>query len=190
MPSISLLKAIAREIRYRELDFLIGQEIKLSTFESIESDLKEFLRVNLISHVTSLDTSPKTMSGTMAKYGFLDITFRVDPILLEQSCRSGLELLKDLRFIDFDATLKEVKDGFQEDAQIVTDNLICLEQLNESLSSSKTFLRIFLESERIKGKGSHMFGILPPDYLPKTFTIRDACIANSDFVWFHKYFYL
>ena len=50
---------------------------------------------------------------------------------------------------------------------------------------------IFKEEYEIKLQQLKLFSLkLSPEYLPKQFTIADACITNSSFVWFHKYFYM
>jgi hypothetical protein len=66
----------------------------------------------------------------------------------------------------------------------------CLRELDEDINQNEVVIRLFLEGRKIGSLGPHILGKLPLDYLPQEFTIKDACMTNAGFIWFHKHFYM
>ena len=77
-----------------------------------------------------------------------------------------------------------------------TDDATCLELLQDDLELNQVWLLLFMEGGKPAGRtgdyGQEAQAVLrvPEGYLPRPFSITDACITNADAVWFFKHFYL
>ena len=181
-------------MKYRSLPELMKIKITINKIETIEEDLKNAIR-EIFPEEHKLLTTAKNMEGMMIKYDFLDLTFSTNYNLLESEYKSGISLLKNLWFLE-KRNLPENNDDeiwgdwFEEEPN-------CLSFLAEDIDRNKTYIKMFVESSKPRSrqtKWQHFksFSInkLPPNYLPQQFIIKDACVSNSDSVWFHKYFFL
>ena len=85
----------------------------------------------------------------------------------------------------------------------------CLTDLHEDIEKGETLLRVFLEDEPGRSsdpeslkrliaagkakaihEGKEPMERLLGDCFPREYTLTDACLTNSGFIWFHKHFYL
>ncbi len=177
------VKTLARTLRYRGLPELIGKIVKINAPTTVEADVLTASGDWLPEQTRLIGPPEKYIERAMAKYGILDLTFSGQDTLLETQFESGIPLLKKLNFVIGPERAKEMA------VEMETDDPTCLTELAEEIEQKQTVIRIFLQAEQIQGKGPHCLGHLQPDYLPRDFTIADACVTNSGFVWFHKHFY-
>jgi hypothetical protein len=183
------LKDVARQLRYRDLPGLTGSSVLIKSADKVEADIKAALSHELQFETHLIGPEQKYISGAMAKYGLLDLTFSAPGSLQRGEYESGIHLLKRLGFLPEG----EQAEALSELSHVLgekEDDPTCLLELYEDISLDQTLLRLFLESDRIPGMGPHIPGKLPDDYLPRIFKVTDACVTNAEFVWFHKHFYL
>ncbi|MBD3883293.1 hypothetical protein IFO70_16115 [Phormidium tenue FACHB-886] len=190
--SFRLIRKLAREIKYLPLELLWNYPITIHSIETLENDIRTELG-KIVPAGCSLMTQPETAHGTLAKYDFLDLTFRVpEHLLLQSNYQSGISLLRQLLPAPdpLDETLMEEIEDF--------DDLSVLKMLARDVDAGLTLCRILLRSRspRPFKERSRMNLLtspemrLPDGYFPHHLTIRDACLTNAEAVWFHKYFYL
>lgn len=183
------IRVLAHNLRYRQMSVLIDQVVTINSIETVEANIFYALAGAFPSDSHFLEPEAKYMLGSMGKYGILDLEFQVPDGLLEAEYESGIALLRKLHFLRRKDQLQELTDIF-DDLSKPTGDPTCLTELCKEMDRGQTILKLFLETERIQGVGPHMIGRLPLNYLPREFVIKDACITNSGYVWFHKHFYL
>lgn len=191
MSQIALIKKISRELRYRTMNELIGKTIPINDLESVEQDVTSSLGSMLPENSKLIGPARKYMEGVSAIYGLLDLTYTVPSSLLESQYESGISLLKALHFLIDSEKAEEITREMRELAADTNEDFndpTCLQNLNEALETKQTFLRLFLQTDH-KAQGRERLGLLLPGFFPREFTVKDACVTNSDFVWFHKHFY-
>ena len=184
--SRALLNSIAQQLRFKELSSLIGHHVLIRTIDSIQSDLRDALNDTVISGSEMVSPDRRFLEVAMAKYGILDLTLTSPTALLDSDYESGLSVLRKLGFLQ---ERGEAKSPTFLDP-ISEEDPTCLTELHEDLQEDREVVRLFLRSDKIAGKGPHLVGRLPVDYLPRDFMVQDACVTNAGFVWFHKHFYL
>jgi hypothetical protein len=187
MSQTALIKKISRELRYRTLNELIGTTIPINGLESVEQDVASRLDALFPENCRLIGPERKSMEGSTAKYGLLDLTYTAPSFLLESQYESGISLLKTLHFLIGPEEAEEIVREMRELDENF-DDPTCLQNLNEDLEMKQTFLRLFLQTDH-KAQGREILGILSPGFFPRVFTVKDACATNSDYVWFHKHFY-
>lgn len=200
------LLRLLHEVRYREITELIGKEIVISTFSSIRQELTDAVHA-LIPLNGQLELTSKNLSGTLAKYAILDLKFATSQQVLSEPDKLSRKALTDLGFL---VSKKDEKAARELEDRDPT----CIESLVEGLPEEKEWLLVFLEldprgdpfMERFHARQRAIeAGVAPeeaydvclqeavealPTRFPAKFKIIDACITNSDFIWFHKHFYL
>jgi hypothetical protein len=182
---LSLVKRIARRLRYRELTDIIGQQVVIHGLSTIEEDVLQQLSISN-KDWTLVGPEAKFLQRALGKYSLMDLTFKAPMSLLIETYEGGIPLLRKLHFIPSSSDeLSKVAD----EVFLSENDPSCLNDLDESISAEHTFVKLFMESERIQGTGKHLIGELPDGYFPRTFAVKDACVTNADFVWFHKHFY-
>lgn len=193
MNSTTLLKEVARGIRYHSLPHLIGRKIKIINLETVEADVQKNLG-KLLPNECMLNPDTVKPLG-IAKYGILDLEFLVPNTTLESDYQLGIALLREL---GFDVKREQTKGT----GDSLTDDPFCLPELAEDIAKKQTLLKLFLESDSIVPKyvSARMSYeairelldnlTLPAEYFPQEFVITDACLTNAGFIWFHKHFYL
>jgi hypothetical protein len=178
--NLTLVKRLAKELRYRPLPELIGQSIVIRNADSIEEDLRRALAPLLSPEMIFEWPRRPHMDRTLAKYGVLDVTFRVPTMPPHTEDERGVHLLKKLGFLPDQSILEQLPLTFENDPT-------CLSELHDDMTPDQTFIRLWLEAQDPRPKPSLE---LPSDYLPRPFILRDACVSNAALVWFHKHFYL
>ncbi len=128
------------------------------------------------------------LDGQIAKYGLLDLRFNAPSTMLASVPAGGVPLLRDLGFIDSD--MQKLASELDGDAGC------CIEELRDGIATNETHLMLFLESSNPNVSDMSMMDrmarIRNPSIIdfPITFSVVDACVSNSSFVWMNKHFYL
>ena len=183
--NFSLLLNVARSLRYRTFEPIIGHELIVKRSDLIPSE-SEALVGRFLDGCSFSSPEQGCLDGQIARYGLLDLRFQASTTLLEKGYKTGIPLLKELGFIE-DGTSSVA----EEDCV-----LYCLEELLYGTRKNETYLMLFLQTSQVHCAD----GILlqqndmprracnPP--FPMVFTVEDACISNSPFVWMNKHFYV
>lgn len=189
---LSLVKQLARTIKYRPLPELIGQKITIHGLDSIASDVQHSLWPSLVDDCHWYITQESFLRGQIAKYGLLDLTFHAPNNILENDYQNGISLLKDLRLVSH---TKEIKDESEEDKQITKalfDSSNEFKQMLKDIAENKNFLLLFLQTEPFrttKERFKYTINSLPEGYFPREFIIEDAALTNLRIAWLWKHFY-
>lgn len=182
----TLLLNVARNLRYKTFTPMIGERIKISERTSISTEVASF--VARFADGCSFDSpEQKYLDGQIAKYGLLDMQFTAPSTMLDADSKRGVPLLRELGFIDENAEnlIEELDD----------DPAYCLEELRHGIAENKTYLLLFLKSSNQNvAKMSIRDQIACCDdqakiIFPIVFTVVDACVTNSSFVWINKHFF-
>lgn len=86
MDSRTLLKKVARGIRYRTLNNLIGRKITIRSYKTIVIDIRSAIG-NLLPDI--LLPSFSLSMAAIAKYGIIDLSVKVPDMILKTNYRSG-----------------------------------------------------------------------------------------------------
>ncbi|MBX3085907.1 MAG: hypothetical protein KF716_30000 [Anaerolineae bacterium] len=169
---------VASKVRYKTLSPFIGLQIPVFAVATLERDIRNAVDSLLPVDAVWDSREVRFVTGAMAKYGLIDAQFTVSPSMLQHDYQQGKLLLQALHF-----DIAELLDPAVDIEESLTYS--ALEMMYEELSSSKAWLKLFLRAE---AHGDAKLS-LPVDYLPRTFVIEDACIANSTYLWVFKHFY-
>ncbi len=183
VPGLSIIKALARELRYQSLDQLVGHTVNLTSIETAADEVRCFI----CTHGIELDEAHDNRSaGTFLKYGLLDYKFAVsNPQMTAE--RKSVRFLKEM---DILPDKKDVSDAIFPDAGIAF-----LEEMLDDARKGKLILKIFLDSQGdyrgAKGAPVEKWANTDPNkYFPCKFIVRDACLTNCNLIWLNKHFYL
>ena len=191
----AVLREVSRQLKYRALAGLIGRGVVVTSMDSAPLEVAVQLQDRLPSGAQLKGPEAKYIRIAVAKYGILDLTCFADGIVWKADDAPGIPLLENLFFV--------VRDPAPSDGSGLFDDKdpTCLEQLQKGINEQHTLLRLFLEErpkrtlkERLTSSrqlGSDLSdGVdVLDNYFPRTFEVVDACLTNSNFVWFHKHFY-
>ena len=162
-----LLYRVARRLRYRPLPGLLQKTVTIPSVEVVTTT---------VQHAFNLCTParPARFEGMMAKYGLLDLEFGAPDLEFTLGDRGGVPLLKELGWFeqgdaDEDSWLDSLETGFTAHPII---KLFLETKGGEELNPDRLELRV------------------GPGYLPRQFTVVDACATNCGMVWFARHFYL
>ena len=194
MTSTTLLKKVAREIRYRSLPDIIAQPVEIYSLETVEIDIRQALGAKWPNECR-LVSKASQIAKTIAKYGIMDLYFSAPESFLADEYESGFSLLKKLGFLAESET-EQISD--QEFEIAFTNDPFCLSQLADDIAKNSTLLKLFLNQEFKVGnqilQATRLSAMkkseLPSNYFPQNFKITDACFTNADIVWFFKHFYI
>jgi hypothetical protein len=173
-----LLTSISPLLRYQELAHLLGTQVTVASLETLESDIRSALKLPLLENAIWEVKADRFLKGALTKYGLIDASFQVYSTWLGEDFQQGASLLEYL--------------NFKPDETPSNDGLAytVLESLADELQLGLTWLKLFLRADPPpRLETGHSSQELPADYFPKTFTIEDACLSNSSYVWFWKHFY-
>ena len=183
--NFSLLLNVARSLRYRTFEPIIGHELIVDRSDLIASE-SEALVGRFLDGCSFSSPEQGNLDGQIARYGLLDLRFQACATLLEKGYKTGIPLLKELGFIE-DGTSSVADDDCA---------LYCLEELLDGTRKNETYLLLFLQISQVQRVDRSLLQLndmprracnLPS---PMVFTVEDACISNSSFVWMHKHFYV
>jgi len=192
------------DVKYRELIELVGREIMISNLAGIASDVLAAVEPYLPA-CGKIELSSTNMRGVLAKYKMLDLSFITTNPVLSKGDRLDRKKLVALGFVPGKETAGMDDGSDDEDptclAELVQDAQVGHEWLKVFLDveprrdSMAEYLHVYQEAEQAGAKDASSTAydrlLRQVDSLfPSRFRIRDACVTNSDFVWFHKHFYM
>jgi hypothetical protein len=183
----TLLLNVARSLRYRTLRQMIGQTVAIAARPQLVADVSSFV-AKFADGCTFTGPEQRIIDGQKAKYGLLDLRFIAPATMLDSVSAGGVPLLRELGFVDGDIQ-KFVEELGGEAGS-------CLEELRDGIAENRTHLMLFLQSSNPKVADmttvDRMARITNPSVIefPITFSVVDACVCNSSFVWINKHFYL
>jgi hypothetical protein len=182
-----LVRRVARGLRYRPWGHLVGRVVAVTDLGRIEEDIRLPLGPDLPAGCRLAGPEPRFREGAVAKYGILDLRFTARDALLGGDALTGVSLLRGLGYLPG----RGVRPPFR-----VGGDPTCLEMLQEDLAQGHTWLLLFLKGGRPDGDARSVAAggptplRVPEGYLPRPFTVIDACVTNASGVWLWKHFYL
>lgn len=183
----SLLLNVARNLRYRTLAPMIGQSLTISDRSRIATETTAFV-ARFADGCCFAGPEQKYLDVQIAKIGILDLRFTSPSTTLASDAPGGVPLLRELGFVgrDWQELTEEIGD----------DSAFCLEELRDGIAENATHLMLFLQASNPKesemSTTDRMARIRDPSIIkfPINFTVVDACVSNSSFVWMNKHFYM
>ncbi len=184
MTALSLVKTIARQIKYCELTNLIGQSITIHDVNSVFDDVKRDLQ--LPDDAMPVTRDEKYTRIGIAKYGLIDIDFTVQ----------GTEILNAVEGFEAIRTLHL----YQENPNLAKDDLFLeagvgfLEEMVEDIEAGIVYLLLYLKTNHPEDINERKIQFknwsIPDNYFPRKFVVKDAALCNTRFAWLTKHFYL
>jgi hypothetical protein len=188
MGTLSLIKTIARNIKYQELPELIGKTVTINSIATIPSDIQRDL--GLSTKAEWVKKEEKFLRRAMAKQGLIDIDYRLNGVTLS-GAESGIELVRRFHLVQ---RIQESDDPLEQD--LVKVAIGFLEDIAEELTATQVYFKAFLETkhpigeEAIKTFFNYQQGeVFPDDYFPRQFVVKDAALSNTSHIWMFKHFY-
>jgi len=200
----SVLRKVARRLKYRPLPELVGTKVTIQSAKSAPAHIGAVLQKTFPFHIQFSDPKEPWISVGLAKYRMLNLTFRLDGVEWQSSDSGGISTLQELGFIiRSDQVSEEVWKSMSED-----EDPTCLKELYDEITQSQVLLRLFIEedprtplleymNETMRAGKGHLFsgGIaemeaLLEGFFPHKMVVTDACLSNAGFVWFHRHFHL
>lgn len=179
---ITYAKKILRGLRYSSLPKLIGRKIEICSIETTESDIFAILGGDLPADSRLISNENIRREGAIAKYGIIDAEFSISNRHLANCPLIDRNTFRELGFV---LSL--------EDKEYVTKNPLpngdedfgLLDFLAEDIEKNEAIIKLFLRCD-----APNLSLKLPTNFFPQEFTVQDACMTNSGYVWFNKHFYL
>jgi hypothetical protein len=162
----TVLRTIARQLRYRPLPELIGAKVTIDSAASAADTVSAVLATSCPWPLRFIRPQAPWITESLTKYRLLDLTYALEDIQWQSSDAPGASILQQLGFV--------VQDLAQE------DDATSLELLAENIDQEGPVLRLIIE-ERARPGGAEF-----PYYME----VSDACLTNADSIWLHKHFYL
>ena len=180
------IRQVARRLRYRTMDQLVGRTITLHSLRTVLADMQ--LRVDEFCPGSIFKGPDQPFrEGALAKYGLMDLSYDAPSEMAAAEPHRGLSLLKELGLVEHfdDAVTRPFdKDGERQ----------YFAGLLDELDRNQTILRLFLKEHResVVTPAERQQWLDQPSSMqfPKTMEIVDACITNLDSVWLTKHFYM
>src|SRR3954452_15746473 len=119
-----LVRSVARGLRYRPLDHLVGRSVEIADLEAVEDAVRLALGPDLPDGCRLAGPEPRYREGAIAKYGILDLRFTAPGDLLPGDVRTVVPLLRELGYLP---------GGEAGPQNRVCDDPTCLEMLKEDL---------------------------------------------------------
>lgn len=184
-PHFATVCAIARRIRYRTLDRVIGEKVRIAAEPSAVGDVLDALD-RFLPPVAPPLPQPAPGLGAVAKHGLLDLEFSLRAGAGADLPRLSVRELRALGVLLKNDTAHEPE---EEDL-----DFSCLTDLHDQVTSGKVVLKLILDAVNddrpISQRLIHTMKGLPGNYLPRQFRVRDACVTNAPSLWLQKHFYL
>lgn len=179
---ITYAKKILRGLRYSSLPKLIGRKIEICSIETIESDIFAILGGDLPNDSLLISSENIRREGAIAKYGIIDAEFSISNRHLVNCPVIERNTFRELGFVlspeDKEYVTKNPLPNGDEDVGL-------LDFLAEDIEKNEAIIKLFLRCDR-----PNLYLKLPKDFFPREFTIQDAYMTNSGYVWLNKHFYL
>jgi len=180
-PPLSLLRRLHRSLAYSSVDALTGLSVRVQSAETALADVLRVVGETIPITVTTGDPGLPYRAGAIAKYGILDVAFKVRSTPL-QIRRPGLGILRSLALADGEAR--------SEASDVVGD---FLSDLTTESEAGDLYLKVFLTTEDSLPKIDALRRLrqgMPPGFWPHRFVVRDACLTNASSIWLSKHFYM
>lgn len=198
------------DVKYREIGRLVGQRITISSLAAIAADVTAAVQPYALS-CGKLELRSTNMQLILAKYKMLDLSFATSNTVLSRKDRIDRKTLESLGFVSSREEVRSIEDVI---ADVEGKDPTLMASLVKEAQAGHEWLKIFLDVwpardslseymeavKKVQQSGVSEFEassvafdalLLRVDGLfPGQFLIRDACITNSDFVWFNKHFYM
>ncbi|MEZ6123760.1 MAG: hypothetical protein R3C49_11360 [Planctomycetaceae bacterium] len=178
---------VARSLRYRTLQQMIGKTVAVTTQPRIVDDVSTFV-ADFAHGCTFTGPEQSCLDGQIAKYGLLDLRFKAPSTMLDSESAGGVPLLRELGFVTGDMQKSADDPGGSAGS--------CIEELGEDIAKNTTHLLLLLKSFNPDvtemSITDRLARMKKPSIIefPITFSVVDACVSNSLFVWMNKHFYL
>ena len=201
----TLLRKVARQLRYRPLPELIGTRVTIASVETVPNTVAAAVATTFPLPIHFAEPKEPWITVALAKYCHLDLTFAVEGVEWQPSDIRGTSILKELYFAAHPADIPEE----QRQIDLHDDDPTCVAFLGDDIAKGKASLRLFIEEvphrdliDHIKalmtsGKGHLLEGsaegmsTILEDFFPHKMAITDACLTNAPgYIWLHKHFYL
>lgn len=186
MSTRRLLHALAHELHYRPLPQLVGRQVVIEEFAGLTALARELLEEPGAALTRPDDAAHFT--AVLGKYGLIDLA----ATLPREGPPAPTPPRENLRVWSEAGWLERAEDDEPELALAVGQGL---EEALAELRSGVTYGRLFLHTERLfEGlrewrAWTRSGATLPAGYLPRAFTIADACVTNYAGIWQWKHFY-
>jgi len=175
------VRQVARGLRHRKLDQLIGTKFTVESGESADAALLPVI-TDYLDRADNGDELLPLSSGVHRRYGFMDVYLSAKKELLAKDSGSGIELLVGLGFLT------------REEGTI----FLCpedFEYMSRDIRANEAYLCLLIVEEGGAGhrprNPSKTLDAADKQVLvfPLEFRIADACVSNSAYVWRWKHFY-
>lgn len=204
------LLRLVHDVKYREIGRLVGQRITISSLEAISADVTAAVQPHALECGT-LELRSRDMELILAKYKMLDLSFATSKTILTPSDRVNRKRLESLGFVSSREDVKTIEDVI---ADVEGKDPSMMATLVRNAQVGHEWLKVFLDvwpardalaeymeniakvtksgvsSDEADSVAFDALLLRVRDLFPGQFLVRDACITNSDFVWFNKYFYM
>src|SRR5262249_48783005 len=95
----SLVRSVARGLRYRPLGYLVGRAVEVAHLDRIEEAVRLALSPDLPDGCCLAWPEPRFREGAVAKYGILDLSFTAPGDMLASDISTGMPLLRELGYL-------------------------------------------------------------------------------------------
>jgi hypothetical protein len=188
MGTLSLIKSIAKNIKYQELPELIGKIVTINSIATIPTDIQRDL--SLSANTRWVTKEEKFLRRAMAKQGLIDIDYRLHAEAIS-SPETGMELVRRFHLVQ---NIQDSEDELELDLTRVAISF--LEDIAEELAAKQVYCKAFLETEHPMGEEAiktffqyKQGDAFPDDYFPRQFVVKDAALSNTSHIWMFKHFY-
>lgn len=183
----NILLNVARSLRYRTLQPMLGKSVEVSARLRIVDDVSSFVS-QFVDGCLFDGPGQNVLDGQIAKFGLLDLRFSAPSRMLDSVPAAGVPLLRELGFVDSD--LQELAEELGDDANS------CINELRDGIAENRTHLLLFLQASIPSASDMTLMDRVArfrnPSIIkfPITCSVVDACVSNSSFVWMNKHFYV
>src|SRR6266849_3607096 len=143
----SVLRKVARGLKYRPLPGLIGKRVTIQSANSVPANIGAMLDRSFPLPVRFSGPQEPWLTGALAKYRILDLTFALDALEWKPGDTAGISLLKEFGFIiQRNEVSEDVWESMSQD-----DDPTCIMSLDEDIGRSQALLRLFVEEVPRRG---------------------------------------
>jgi len=197
MSEFALLKRIARNIRYRELENVKNKIVEIKSYDHVETTAISIVKAEL--EVDSIISYDEGNPLAFLKYGLFDLTIEIPLTSLNSEYRTGIRVLADMNWLDNqgygenenDSPLMELWDDIQDERAYVR---LYLRAKNYTKPPKDTQLpdmsHLKEEWERKALMKLLSLGGSRKYEFPNTFGFQDAFVSNVRDLGLMKNFYL
>lgn len=178
----TLIKRLLNELKYQELNELIGKKINITSAEEAPNEIMPILNEAISTDIQFKGPKEEYRRATVVKHGILDLVYDIPITMLQTNNLTETNLLKVLRLSDQSLINNEDSDGLSIYLEIFLDDL------KEQESLLKVFLQTKVEWDWKQYRKNIREGI-PDEYWPRTFIIEDACLTNVSSIWLERHLY-